>query len=70
METPRTRYAQTVDGVHIAYQVRGVGHVDLVYVTGYTSNFEVVLEEPHNAAFLAGTDRRRTHRTGPRHPPG
>ena len=54
MDTPRTRYAKTIDGVNIAYQVRGSGPVDLVVVTGYTSNFEVELEEPHNAAYLAG----------------
>ena len=54
METPRTKYAKTIDGVNIAYQVRGSGPVDLVHVTGYTSNFEVELEEPHNAAYMAG----------------
>jgi class 3 adenylate cyclase len=54
VDTPRTRYAKTVDGVNIAYQVRGSEPVDLVYVTGYTSNFEVELEEPHNAAYFAG----------------
>src|SRR5262245_10478194 len=27
---PETRYAKTVDGVHIAYQVRGDGPIDLV----------------------------------------
>jgi pimeloyl-ACP methyl ester carboxylesterase len=29
---PETRYAKTVDGVHIAYQVVGTGPVDLVFV--------------------------------------
>ena len=29
---PETRYAKTVDGVHIAYQVAGDGPVDLVVV--------------------------------------
>ena len=53
METPRTRYAKTIDGVNIAYQVRGGGPVDLVY-DRYASNFEVELEEPQNAAYFAG----------------
>jgi class 3 adenylate cyclase len=30
MDTPETRYAKTVDGVHIAYQVAGEGPLDLV----------------------------------------
>ena len=49
MEIPRTRYAKTVDGVHIAYQVRGEGPVDLVHVMGFAANFEVELEEPRTA---------------------
>ena len=32
METPEIRYARTVDGVHIAYQVAGDGPMDLVVV--------------------------------------
>ena len=32
METPQVRYARTVDGVHIAYQVAGSGPLDLVVV--------------------------------------
>ena len=54
METPRTRYAKTIDGVNIAYQVRGDGPVDLVYAVGSTGNFEVELEEPRSAAYFAG----------------
>lgn len=52
MEIPETRYAKTVDGVHIAYQVRGKGPVDLVYVMGFAGNFEVDLEEPRGARFM------------------
>jgi class 3 adenylate cyclase len=48
---PETRYAKTVDGVHIAYQVRGEGPVDLVYVTGFAGNFEIELEEPYTGPF-------------------
>jgi hypothetical protein len=32
VEQPETRYAKTVDGVHIAYQVAGNGPMDLVVV--------------------------------------
>ena len=49
---PETRYAKTVDGVHIAYQVRGDGPVDLVYVMQYANNLEVVAEHPRAARFL------------------
>ena len=50
---PQTRYAKTVDGVHIAYQVVGEGHVDLVFVMGWTSNVEAMWEEPSLARFLS-----------------
>jgi len=49
---PETRYAKTLDGVHIAYQVRGEGPIDIVFILGYAANFEVEFEEPHNAAFF------------------
>jgi pimeloyl-ACP methyl ester carboxylesterase len=51
-ETVRVIPARTVDGVHIAYQIRGEGPVDIVVIMGYAANFEVELEEPHNAAFF------------------
>jgi class 3 adenylate cyclase len=41
MDIPETRYATTVDGVHIAYQVVGGGPFDLVGVSGWTSNLEI-----------------------------
>ena len=49
---PETRYAKTVDGVHIAYQVRGDGPIDLVYILGFASCFEVELEFPSSAAVI------------------
>ena len=52
METPRTRYAKTIDGVNIAYQVRGHGPVDLIRATGNVGNFEIELEEPHTAEYF------------------
>ena len=54
METYRTRYAMTVDGVNIAYQVRGNGPVDLLWVGGFTANLEVEYDGPrNNASFYA-----------------
>jgi len=40
MEIPETKYAKTVDGVHIAYQVLGDGPVDLVFSPGEVSNID------------------------------
>jgi pimeloyl-ACP methyl ester carboxylesterase len=48
---PETRYAKTVDGVHIAYQVRGEGPIDLIFIPGFAACFEVELEEPRAATF-------------------
>jgi len=53
MEIPETRYAKTVDGVHIGYQAIGEGPVDLVWVMGWTSNIEAIWEEPNLARFLS-----------------
>ena len=54
METPETHYAKTDDGVHIAYQVRGSGPVDLIWAGGWVGNFEVDLENAGFAPFCAG----------------
>ena len=45
--SPKTKYAKTADGVHIAYQVVGDGPVDLVWVMGWTSNVEAMWDDPH-----------------------
>ncbi len=52
MEIPETRYAKTLDAVNIAYQVRGGGAVDVIYVTGFAANFEVELEDTRMARFV------------------
>ena len=52
MATPSIRYAKTVDGLHIAYQVVGDGPFDLVYAPGWFSNLECVWEMPDLGAFL------------------
>jgi pimeloyl-ACP methyl ester carboxylesterase len=48
---PKTHYARSGD-VNIAYQVLGEGPRDLVMVSGYVSNIEVIWEEPMLARFL------------------
>ena len=42
-----TRYAETPDGVSIAYQVVGDGPLDMVIVFGFVSNVESVWSLPH-----------------------
>jgi class 3 adenylate cyclase len=46
------RYAKTVDGLHIAYEVVGDGPFDLVYVPGWFSNLECIWEMPDLGDFL------------------
>lgn len=50
-EQPETRYAETADGVHIAYQTVGQGEHDLVLVEGFVSNVEMAWEDPNTARF-------------------
>jgi class 3 adenylate cyclase len=49
---PETRYAKTVDGVHIAYQVVGSGAIDIVAAIGWTTNIEAMWEERSLARWL------------------
>lgn len=46
MEAPQVRYAQTSDGVSIAYAVLGDGPLDLLCIPGFVSHLEVLLEAP------------------------
>lgn len=52
MPSRSIRYAKTVDGFHIAYEVVGDGPFDLVYVPGWFSNLECVWEMPDLGDFL------------------
>ena len=52
MDTHPIRYAKSVDGVNIAYQVLGDGPVDLVYIIGMAGNFEIEFESPWGVRFL------------------
>jgi DNA-binding SARP family transcriptional activator/pimeloyl-ACP methyl ester carboxylesterase len=57
---PRTRYALTEDGIHIAYQVIGEGKRDIVFVPGLMSHLELAWEDDETADFyrrLAGLGR-------------
>jgi class 3 adenylate cyclase len=48
---PETRYAASPDG-HIAYQVFGSGRLNLLFVTHWGTNLDVMWEEPSLAAYL------------------
>jgi class 3 adenylate cyclase len=50
-EMPRTRYARTDDGAHIAYQVLGEGPPDVVYANSFMGHIEVSWEYPRAASF-------------------
>jgi len=50
-DKPRTRYALTDDGVHIAYQVIGHGDRDIVFVPGLMSHLDLLWEDPDTAGF-------------------
>ena len=49
---PKTRYARSGGGVHIAYQVVGSGPIDLVVVPGWLSHIEAVWEDQDSARFF------------------
>jgi class 3 adenylate cyclase len=51
-EIPEIKYAKTADGVNIAYQVRGEGPVDLVYIIGEVGNLEIEFEPPWGVQFI------------------
>jgi DNA-binding SARP family transcriptional activator/pimeloyl-ACP methyl ester carboxylesterase len=49
---PQTRYVQSDDGIHIAYQVLGEGERDIIFVPGLMSHLELLWEEPETAGFF------------------
>lgn len=49
---PPIRYAQTSDGIHIAYLVTGEGERDIVFVPGLMSHLELFWEDPQTAGFF------------------
>ena len=48
---PRTRYVQTSDGIHVAFQVIGEGERDMVLVPGLMSHIELIWEDHETADF-------------------
>jgi hypothetical protein len=52
MQAPPTHYAQTSDDVSIAYQVTGVGPVDLVFVNGLFGHIEAAYDLPGYGEFM------------------
>jgi pimeloyl-ACP methyl ester carboxylesterase len=52
MTPPETRYARSSD-LRIAYQVVGAGPVDVVFVLGFVSNFDLFWEMPEWANFFS-----------------
>jgi hypothetical protein len=52
VDVPETRYAKTVDGLSIAYQVLGQGPVDLVYSEAWISNVDARWDVPGFGAFF------------------
>jgi pimeloyl-ACP methyl ester carboxylesterase/class 3 adenylate cyclase len=51
VDVPETRYAKTVDGLSIAYQVLGHGPVDVVFTPGWLSNVDAYWDVPAGAFF-------------------
>ena len=52
VDLPETRYAKTVDGLSIAYQVLGRGPVDLVLTPGWISNVDAAWDVPPLRSFF------------------
>jgi class 3 adenylate cyclase/alpha-beta hydrolase superfamily lysophospholipase len=52
VNVPKTRYAVTDDGAHIAYQVMGEGPVDIVFVHAFLSHVELFWELPSFARMM------------------
>ena len=48
---PQTRYVQTSDGIHVAFQVIGEGERDMVLVPGLMSHLELIWEDHETADF-------------------
>jgi class 3 adenylate cyclase len=53
METPETNYAETADGVYLAYQVAGDGPVDLAWQPDWPGNIDMQWEFSSTRSLLA-----------------
>ena len=54
MDVPETRFAQTPDGRHVAYQVVGSGPIDVLITRPTAFGVDMMWEEPRLAHFLHG----------------
>lgn len=54
---PQTRYVQTSDGIHVAFQVIGAGERDMVLVPGLMSHLELIWEDRETADFYLRLSR-------------
>ena len=52
IEAPDTRYARTVEGEYLAYQVLGDGPVDLVFQLNGAVLIDLMWEDPAVGAFM------------------
>jgi class 3 adenylate cyclase len=52
VKRPETRYAKTVDGYHIAYQMFGDGPPDIVYTPGFVSNIDTAWDIGRHGPFF------------------
>ena len=52
VDIPETRYAKSVDGVHIAYQVLGMGAYDILFVPGQISHLDLQWLDPEHARWI------------------
>ncbi len=52
MEDPETRYAQTADGIFLAYQSLGEGPLDIVWQPDWPGNIDFEWDAPFSGAFL------------------
>lgn len=51
VDIPETRYARSADGTYIAYQVFGGGDVDLLWISPWFSDLELLWDHPPVARF-------------------
>jgi pimeloyl-ACP methyl ester carboxylesterase len=49
-EISEVRYARSADGIDIAYQTAGAGPIDIVHVSGFISNLDMIWDIPPMAA--------------------
>lgn len=69
-DPPRTRYAKTADGVHIAYQVVGDGPRDLVFVPGLVNHLDFMWQDDNANRFFSAWRNSRASSSSTNAAPG